>query len=194
MLNNGKVGRIDVIIGCMYSGKTTEVIRQINIWKSIGKNVLSINHTFDDRYSEKNDICSHDIIKSSCIKVKNLKEVSSELINNADVIVVDEAQFFPDLVDNCVKWCEEYGKDIIVSGLDGDFNRQPFLDCQLLKLIPYAETVTKCEAFCQLCKNGTLAPFSWRTTDSKDQIKIGSTGDYIAVCRKHRKELENKKN
>lgn len=187
------VGSITVILGCMYSGKTTEVIRRINIWKSIGKNVVSINHTFDDRYSKENDICSHDVIKSSCIKVKKLEEVSLDLINEADVIVVDEAQFFPDLVSNCVKWCEEYGKDIIVSGLDGDFCRQPFLDCQLLKLIPYAETVTKCKAFCQLCKDGTLAPFTWRITDSKDQIKIGYTSDYIAVCRKHYCELTNNK-
>jgi thymidine kinase len=183
------VGSIELIIGCMYSGKTTEVIRRINIWKSIGKNVISINHTFDDRYSAENNICSHDILKSSCIKVKRLSEISTELINNADVIVVDEAQFFPDLIDNCVKWCEDYGKDVIVSGLDGDFKRHPFFDGQLLKLIPYADKVTKCRAFCQLCKNGTYAYFSWRTSDNKDQIKIGSVGDYIAVCRKHYYEL-----
>jgi thymidine kinase len=86
-------------------------------------------------------------------------------------------------------WCEKYGKDIIVSGLDGDFKRQPF--GKILDLIPYANSVTKLNAFCSRCADGTLAQFTWRLSGEKDQIVIGST-NYIAICRKHYNELSVK--
>jgi len=115
-----------------------------------------------------------------------LEEVDTETIKNGDIILVNEGQFFSDLIEYCLLWCEKYGKDIIVSGLDGDFKRKPF--GKILDLIPYSNSVIKLNAFCSLCANGTCAQFTWRLSNEKDQIVIGST-NYIAVCRTHYRTL-----
>ena len=96
--------------------------------------------------------------------------------------MIDEGQFFPDLKEYVVKWCEEYKKNIIVIGLDGDYKRNPF--GQILDLIPIADNVMKLKAMCKLCSDGTEALFTHRLTTEDEQVLIGNS-NYIPVCRQH---------
>lgn len=176
---------IKILLGCMYSGKTSELIAEYNRWVSISKNVTCINFEGDDRYGTDDKLYSHNLYNIQCEKVTLLEQLSEEIIKKSDVILINEGQFFGDLVEYCVKWCDEYGKNIIVSGLDGDFQRQPF--GKILDLIPKADEVVKLNAFCAICKDGTHAMFTKRLTNEQEQVVIGST-NYIAVCRKHYNE------
>lgn len=175
-------GSINITLGCMYSGKTTDIIREYNIWFSIGKTAICINYADDVRFGEDNNLYSHSKDKIKCVKSYKLKEIDDSLIRSSDVILINEGQFFDDLIEYCLKWCEEYGKNIIVSGLDGDYLRKPF--GKILELIPYCDSIKKLKAFCSLCKDGTYAHFSSRLSSEKEQIIIGSS-NYVAVCRKH---------
>ena len=172
----------------MYSGKTTEVIRECKKWNSIAKKAICINFEGDNRYGNDAQLYSHDMNTVECIKVSKLIDVNLNLIKDSDIILINEGQFFPDLVEHCLIWTEQFGKNIIVSGLDGDFKRRPF--GKILDLIPYADSVTKLNAFCTVCSNGTPAYFTWRLSNEQDQIVIGSS-NYIAVCREHYNKLSN---
>ena len=185
-------GSIKIVLGCMYSGKTTEVIKECKKWTSISKNALCINYIGDTRYStDSNDtnLYSHDLHIVKCVMISKLSDVSIDLIKASDIILINEGQFFGDLIENCLLWCETYSKNIIVSGLDGDFKRKPF--GKILDLIPYADSVVKMNAFCSLCADGTLANFTLRLSNEEEQILIGSK-NYIAVCRKHYLEKNEK--
>lgn len=188
--NTMDIGRIDLVLGCMFSGKTTEVIAECKKWFSISKNALCINYFADDRYGDDDNLYSHDKEKIKCVRVYKLKDIDDELIKSSDIILINEGQFFDDLIDNCVKWCDVYNKKIIVSGLDGDFLRKPF--GKILDLIPYANSVKKLKAFCSICKDGTHAYFSSRLSNESNQVVIGSS-NYVAVCRKHYLSLEKDK-
>lgn len=185
------VGSLRVIIGCMFSGKTSYIIKEYKRWKSIGKKVICLNNKMDNRFGEdnKNFICSHDLVKENSYECSKLGDIDEAILDDVNVILINEGQFFSDLINFCLKWCEEKGKDIIVSGLDGTFERKPF--GQLIDLIPKADSVVKLTALCSLCKDGTEAPFSYRKTNNKDDIVVGGSDMYIPVCRKHYCELVN---
>lgn len=174
---------INLIMGCMFSGKTSALMRIANINKLLGKKVLMINFKEDSRYTESNKVTSHDKISIDAIScdqfIMNL--TSKEYYENADVICINEGQFFKSLVDFCLKACEE-NKIVHVCGLDGDYLKRPF--GELLNLIPHCETVQKLQALCLKCKDGTHACFTKRTNNSSELIIIGSTDIYEAVCRK----------
>ena len=177
-----KSGSIKIILGCMYSGKTSEVIRECHKWFSISKKVVCINYSADDRYGNDEKLYSHDLNTVECIRVLKLENVSNESILNADIILINEGQFFTDLIEYCLEWAEKYSKDVVVSGLDGDFMRKPF--GKILNLIPYADKVKKLSAFCSMCSDGTPAYFTWRLSNENEQVVIGST-NYIPLCRNH---------
>lgn len=177
---------ISVYLGCMYSGKTSQLIREYKRWRTVGKSVLCINYANDDRYGNDEFMYSHGMEKAKCVKVIKLSDIPKNLLNDSDIIMVNEGQFFTDLVDFCTKWCEIYNKNIIVCGLDGDFQRKPM--GQMNELISICDNVEKLKALCNICKDGTPALFSWRNTNDQQQIVIGT--DYLPVCRRHYIELK----
>ncbi len=184
MINNGK---LDVIIGCMFSGKTTKIINLVNTYKSINKKVLNINYLLDIRYGE-NQIISHDQQKILSLNIENLsilKEKYKELYNECDIVCINEAQFFKDLKSQVLDFIYNDNKHIIVSGLDGDYKQEPF--GQILDLIPHAENITKLSAFCKICNNGTQAFFTKRIIDNDNLVLIGGNESYLPVCRFHLK-------
>jgi thymidine kinase len=162
----------------MYSGKTTEILRIVNSLKHIDEIPLIIKPVIDDRYS-KDKISTHNKQEYDCISVNNLYEVK-DIANN--YIIIEEAQFFKDLLLFVIDHVEMKGKNVIVVGLDGDSNRENFGDIH--KLIPLCDDIVKLKAYCSLCRNGVRAIFSKRISEKKDKILVGSDGDYIAVCRK----------
>lgn len=174
---------IDIIMGPMYSGKSTEVLRRLIIYHEIKKKVLYINSILDNRSSECFSTHNETIgkVPFDAIKSKTLSELD---VSKYDVIAVDEAQFFVDLKDAVLSWVETLGKIVIVAGLNGDFRRNPF--GQIIDLIPYSDTITKLTPFCSECiDKGTMkaAHFTKRTVISESEILIGGKEAYIPVCR-----------
>ena len=177
-------GRIDIIMGCMFSGKSTECIRLINRHRALKRKVLVINHSLDDRYKE-NSIVTHNKQSLSCYAVSDLdllKTDSKYDYDGSDVILIEEAQFFKGLHKFVVNAADNDNKIIIVSGLDGDSNRNVF--GEILKLIPHCDKVMKLHALCSICSDGTPACFTKRTVENKEQILVG-VNQFIPVCRKH---------
>ena len=184
---NNNSGKLELIIGNMFSGKSTELIRRINKEKSINKKALVINYFHDNRYST-NSISTHNNSKIKCLKLLLLSEISQDIINSFDTFFIDEGQFFPDLYLIVSKLVDIHKKHVIVSGLDGDFNRNMF--GQILQLIPICDTVDKLTAYCCKCNNGNIAPFTKKcignnTSTNTQVIEIGGIDKYIPVCRYH---------
>jgi thymidine kinase len=176
------MGRLTVLIGCMFAQKTTELLRRIRRYKSIGYNVVTINYGLDQRYGT-DCIASHDKEKEAAISVCTLSEVDSIVCSGEyDVIVIDEGQFYKDLHEYVTRWADEEAIHIVVAGLSGSFEREPLGD--MLRLIPHAEEVEHLTALCAVCCDGTPAPFTKRITEQTQQILIGAK-EYMPVCRKH---------
>ena len=185
MLNQGY---LELIIGPMYAGKSTELFRIINRYKCLNKNIIIINHCFNNRYGSTG-LTTHNKEKiDKCIILKHLKDLNKNDVDfeKVDVIIIEELQFFSDAYDTIINWCDNHSKIVIAAGLDGDFMRNPFGD--VLKLIPHAEKITKLNALCKKCGDGTLAHFTKRITKDSQTTLVGSSDIYEAVCRKHYSE------
>lgn len=173
------MSELHLILGCMFSGKTTELLRIAKRLQSIGQSVLLINYAEDTRYS-LNEVTTHD--RYSCnINTEFTIDLKTIDYKKYSVICINEAQFFTNLKQFCLE-CLTASKIIYVSGLDGDFKQEPF--GEILDLIPLCNTINRLHAFCKVCKNGTPAYFTKRLTESQTQKLIG-TDEYIPVCRKH---------
>jgi thymidine kinase len=181
-------GSLRLYLGCMFSGKTSELIREYTRYKKIGKKVICINYSFDNRYGEDDYVYSHDLNKIECLKAQKLMSLNIEDVLKYDVILINEGQFFEDIMEFCQLYCDIYSKHIIICALDGDFMRKPF--GKISELVPMADEITKLKAFCTECNDGTPAIFTWRLSKDVEQISINN--DYIPVCRKHYLILSNK--
>ena len=184
------MGSLHLVMGCMFSGKSTEALRLGERYKTIGKRVLYINSHKDTRshssYGHLNGIplgtiTTHNGKSLQCVKCENLNEIS-HILNDYDVFVIDEVQFFND-VSYIIEMVNSHHKMVIVSGLDGDYKQQKF--GHIFDLIPHCDTMTKLHALCKLCGDGTHALFSKRIVNSESQECIGGSEEYIVVCRKH---------
>lgn len=174
---------INLIMGCMFSGKTSALISVAKINKLLGKKVLIINFNEDSRYSGSDKLTSHDKISIDAVSCDKeiLQIVNLSDYKNADVICINEGQFFNGLVQFCTDACKE-NKVVHVCGLDGDYLKRPF--GELLNLIPHCENVQKLHALCLSCKDGTRASFTKRIINSSELVLIGSSETYEPVCRK----------
>jgi thymidine kinase len=176
---------LELIIGPMFSGKSSYLLSSIRRYKEIDLPFFIITSTLDKRYSESAKIVNHN--RESCtadISVKVLAEVSSKKeYLEAKVIIIEEGQFYPDLLEFVKESVEIYEKHVIVAGLDGDANRKPF--GQMLQLIPYADSIVKLKAMCKVCNDGTEALFTSKKVHDNSVVDIGSSDKYEALCRRH---------
>ena len=171
---------IDIILGSMYSGKSTELLRRLSRYDAIDQHTLLINHTYDTRTGES--VKTHSNMVKDAIKIDSLmKLLDMDVFKKSFVIGIDEAQFFPDLLE-FVKYCEK-NKTVIISGLDGDYNREPF--GQILLCIPLCDSVVKLTAMDMISKDGTPGIFTKRICENNEQILIGSNEHYVSVSRKN---------
>ncbi len=185
-------------IGCMFSGKTSELLREYNRWQKINKKVICINSILDDRYDNVNNdtqyTYTHNLHKMECIKTDRLMNISKNIINSHDVVLINEGQFFTDIVEFCKKYVDGHGKNIVVCALDGDFQRKPFDN--ISELYPLADDIMKLKALCTDCVDGTPAIFSWRLEDigthEKTDEKIVIGNNYVPLCRQHYNKRHNK--
>ena len=174
-------GYLELIIGCMFSGKTSALINIYKKYKYCGIEVCVVNHDIDNRYTDcEKEMSSHDKITVDCLRTDRLENVWDIISDdNIVVILINEAQFFPDL-DHVVRKLIELKKIVYVSGLDGDYKHDKI--GQVLDLIPICDKVSKLNALCSICKDGTQAIFSKRITKETEQIVVG-VSNYIPVCR-----------
>jgi len=178
-------GYLELYLGCMFSGKTTELIKIHKKNTFIGKKIVVLNFIGDNRYGPM--LSTHDSQMCHCILIKSLsanwvdnKHPNYTEIHAADVILINEGQFFTDLFEIVLNMVEKENKHVYICGLDGDFKRNRF--GSLLDLIPYCDKVIKLHALCSQCKNGKKAVFSFRATEETDQVVIGSS-NYKPLCR-----------
>jgi len=173
-----ETGWIEVITGCMFSGKTEELIRRLRRAKIAKQKVVIFKPNIDTRYST-NSIVSHSEQSLPSILIKDIKEIL-ELIEDAQVIGIDEAQFFSnDLIDVCNKLADN-GKRVIVAGLDMDYRGVPFEP--MPQILSVAEYITKSLAICVEC--GNPADRTQRKTTSSERVVVGAADVYEARCRK----------
>ena len=171
-------GRIEVICGSMFSGKTEELLRRLRRAKIARQKVEIFKPVIDVRYSQE-EVVSHDknsILSTPVEHSSNILLLASEV----EVVGVDEAQFFDKgLTDVCQQLADQ-GIRVIVAGLDMDFKRIPFGPMPALCAI--ADDVTKVHAICVRC--GSLASYSHRIVAGEKQVMLGEMQEYQPLCRK----------
>jgi thymidine kinase len=153
-------------------GKRKTSVAKIFLTEGSGKICIN-NKSFEDFFSGVME--ERESIKKPFVAVN--------LLNQYDSIFIDEGQFFPDLYSFVSDLVDNYRKHVIVSGLDGDSNRNTF--GELIKLIPICDTVDKLHAYCNKCNNGRIAPFTKKIKEDTVLIDIGGINKYIPVCRYH---------
>lgn len=184
MYNQYREGWIEVICGCMFAGKTEELIRRINVLSYARKNILVFKPKIDDRYSTT-EIASHAGSKVPCIVISEAKEILNHVNYDTDVVAIDEVQFFDeDIVDIC-EYLADSGLRVMVAGLDKDFRGEPF--GVLPDLLTRAEFVTKLTAVCAKC--GAPATRTQRIINGKPAsfndpiVLVGAKEAYEPRCR-----------
>lgn len=184
MYNQYREGWIEVICGCMFAGKTEELIRRINVLSYARKNILVFKPKIDDRYSTT-EIASHAGSKVPCIVISEAKEILDHVNYDTDVVAIDEVQFFDeDVVDIC-EYLADSGLRVMVAGLDKDFRGEPF--GVLPDLLTRAEFVTKLTAVCAKC--GAPATRTQRIINGKPAsfnnpiVLVGAKEAYEPRCR-----------
>lgn len=172
-------GRIELVVGPMFAGKTTELMRRVKREIHARKKCFVIKYSRDTRYNDAH-VASHD--KSALRANASVAELSAigDRWRAYDVLAIDEGQFYPDLYDFAT-YAADAGKIVIISALDGDFMRKPF--GRICELIPMCETVDKLHAVCMMCHEAPAA-FTRRTVVSNEQELIGGADMYIAACRR----------
>lgn len=171
-------GRIEVICGSMFSGKTEELIRRLRRAKFAKQTVEIFKPAIDVRYSQE-EVVSHDknaILSTPVEHSSNIMLLSSEV----DVVGIDEAQFFDEGLTEVCQQLADQGIRVIVAGLDMDFKRVPFGPMPALCAI--ADDVTKVRAICVRC--GALANYSHRIVAGEKQVMLGEMQEYQPLCRK----------
>jgi thymidine kinase len=172
-----KNGWIEVVCGCMFSGKTEELIRRLNRALIAKQKVEIFKPAIDKRYDDQK-IVSHSEREIRSTPVNFAGDILL-LAGDCDVVGIDEAQFFDDAIVDVCNTLANAGKRVIVAGLDMDYEGKPF--GPMPNLLAIAEFVTKVHAIC--AQTGELASFSFRLTDSKSKVLLGEKDKYEARSR-----------
>ena len=175
---NERRGWIEVICGSMFSGKTEELIRRLKRAKIANLKLEIFKPKVDVRYHEE-QVVSHDANSIMSSPIENSQEILL-LAQDADVIGIDEAQFFDnEIVTVCEKLALK-GVRVIVAGLDMDYKGKPF--GPMPQLLAVADYITKLHAICVKC--GNIANISYRKTIQNGQVVLGEKDVYEPRCRK----------
>lgn len=173
----GKSGWIEVICGCMFSGKTEELIRRLNRALIAKQKVEIFKPTIDTRYHNQK-IVSHSEREIRSTPVNFANDIIL-LAGDCDVVGIDEAQFFDEAIVEVCNALANSGKRVIVAGLDMDYEGNPF--GPMPNLLAVAEFVTKVHAIC--AATGELASFSYRLNTNDSQVLLGEKDAYEARSR-----------
>lgn len=173
-------GWIEVIVGCMFSGKTEELIKQMHRAEYARQPYQVFKPRIDARYSEDH-VASHNQTLKKATPIEKAEELLNLVEARTQVVGIDEGQFFgPELVD-IVASLADAGKRVVIAGLDTDWRGRPF--GPMPDLMATAEVVHKQYAICMAC--GEPATRTQRLVSARDDILVGSTEAYEARCRMH---------
>jgi thymidine kinase len=191
---------LKIYLGPMYSGKTTELIRNFNRFRKYKQ--LIIDYDIENTNTKKqktslelesnlyyyhDNLCNHNKEQIECLKLNNINILEEFYIQNSDIIKdikyihINEAQFFTDLKQVVINLLEKYNINIYIYGLDGDFKRNKF--GEVIDLIPYCDSIIKLKGVCNNCDNNAL--FSHRICKGDQQMLFNDSGEdkYIPLCR-----------
>jgi len=185
MFQSPYVGQLEVICGCMFSGKTEELLRRLKRAQIAKQKVQVFKPKIDNRYSE-NHVQSHDASRLLSIPIENSSEILNYLEDNTRVVGIDEIQFFDSAIIEIAQKLTFRGIRVIVAGLDMDYKSEPFGPIPIL--LSVAESITKLNAVCTVC--GGFATRTQRISlpkesSGKEQIVVGAHDLYEARCRLH---------
>ena len=185
---------LNILLGPMFSGKSTELIRRIRKYKTIKKKILIITHINDSYRTNKSVIETHDNVYEEAISLHRLRDIEKiPLFEESEMIFIEEGQFFEDIFDTSIWLVEEKNKCVTIAGLDGTSCRKKFgKELGLLDLIPLADDYIKFRGLCKFCNDGTESIFSLRITESTEEVLVGGEESYVGVCRKHWLEFNKK--
>lgn len=174
------VGLLRMILGPMFSGKSTEGLRLIRMYGILfgSDSILRVKYSRDTRYSH-DDIATHDKILAKAVACTKLSELG-DTYKQYRAIYIDEGQFFEDIIEFTEKALDE-GINIVISGLDADYQRKPFAN-GWLTLITESTYTIKLVAICMKCS--APAPHTYRLVKDTSQELIGGADIYQARCRK----------
>jgi len=178
-------GWIEVICGCMFSGKSEELIRRVKRAEIARQHVQVFQHGIDQRYGDRR-VASHSGTFVNAIPVNTAAGILRALDDDTEVVAVDEVQFFDEGIVDVVEELADRGLRVIVAGLDLDFRGEPF--AAMPALMARAEFVTKLQAICMQC--GAPATRTQRLIDGQPAhyddpvILVGASEVYEARCRK----------
>lgn len=184
MYHQYQEGYIEVITGCMFAGKTEELIRRINVLKFANKNILVFKPKIDNRFSNE-AVVSHAGSSVKSIDIEHAIDIISYVEADTDVVAIDEVQFFDEEIVRVCEYLALKGLRVMVAGLDMDFRGEPFGVIPIL--MTTAEFVTKLTAVCTTC--GAPATRTQRLVDGKAAsyhdpiVMIGASEAYEARCR-----------
>jgi thymidine kinase len=179
------VGWIEVIAGCMFSGKTEELIRRIRRAQIAKLNVAIFKPKIDNRYSSDH-IVSHSEARLLSTVVEKSSQIL-EMARDAQVVGIDEGQFFDAGIVEVAEKLANDGKRVVIAGLDQDYRGKPFEP--MPQLLAVAEYITKTLAICVVC--GNPADRTQRTTASSERVLVGAKDSYEARCRRCFEPPEN---
>ena len=170
-------GHIEVVCGSMFSGKTEELIRRLRRAQIAKQKVVVFKPKIDNRY-HKEKIVSHSKQEIHSIVIRHADEILQHAVF-AQVIGIDEAQFFDNQLIDIVQSLADSGKRVIIAGLDMDYRGVPFEP--MPQLLAIAEDIMKMHAICMRC--GAPANYTYRMTASKERVVVGAGEVYEARCR-----------
>ncbi len=186
--------KLDIILGPMFSGKTTKLFEIMDRLEKENIKFITVKPHIDNRYNdnEKNNfIISHNLKKKECKVSNNLKDIFEEIKINKTIestrsesiqyVLIDEGQFFKNLYNFTILCLEKLNVNVIVTGLDGDFQRKPM--GEILNLLPIANSITKLTSKCNICQKDAI--FTHRIVNDSEQVLIGGSDKYIPLCRGH---------
>jgi thymidine kinase len=178
-MRQGTVGWIEVICGSMFSGKTEELIRRLRRAQIARQRVQIFKPKIDERYGH-DQLVSHSDMRLKSETVSSADEILQKIDWKAEVIGVDEAQFFDARLVQVCNQLADLGKRVVVAGLDKDYLGKPF--DPMPQLMAVAEYIEKTLAICMKC--GNPANYTQRLVDNSDRVLVGATGTYEARCRR----------
>jgi thymidine kinase len=172
------VGRIEVIVGSMFSGKTEELIRRVKRAVLARQRVQAFKPRIDTRYDVER-IVSHGAVSIDAVAVGSSESLLGRVEDGTELVAIDEAQFFDRGIVEAVDQLANGGRRVIVAGLDQDYMGRPF--APIPDLMAIAEEVTKVRAVCTVC--GGTASRSQRIVPDGATVLVGGADRYEARCR-----------
>ena len=177
-------GNLETIVGAMFAGKTSELLKRILWAKHQNKKIIVIKPSIDSRYSREK-IITHNDLSHECFAMKEWKDVSENFTltkENVDVVFLDEIQFMntQDTLDNIDKMLNN-GIDVVCAGLDQDSRGKPWETSSMV--LGLSDKILKIYGFCNVC--GMEATKTFRKTEGGERTQVGAANIYEPRCLKH---------